>query len=213
MTQRMNPEKRKAQLLEHARTLFHNHGYEQVRVDDILNASSISKGGFYHHFDSKDDVLRLLIAQEVADVTSHITATQKASVTDRLTALLAAGSVYLEGTPGIIETLGSFTSKSLYLDAIEDGFEQHLKPELIQLIARGVADGTFTQVDPHTTAEMFMAINNHANRKSVFGQWPDAQSRAFGAAGIALLGSHLGIADKLTNINEQLKAQNKGMKK
>jgi AcrR family transcriptional regulator len=35
--------------------LFYKNGYYNTSVDDILKELSLSKGAFYHHFDSKED--------------------------------------------------------------------------------------------------------------------------------------------------------------
>jgi len=44
---------RRNQILEAAERLFYRNGYEQTSVQDIIDALGYSKGGFYHHFDSK----------------------------------------------------------------------------------------------------------------------------------------------------------------
>ncbi|MEF3696096.1 TetR/AcrR family transcriptional regulator [Desulfolutivibrio sp.] len=53
-------DKRRATLLDTAQTVFLEKGYEATTVNDILDAAGLSKGGFYHHFKSKDDVLDAL---------------------------------------------------------------------------------------------------------------------------------------------------------
>ncbi len=40
-----------------AEELFFARGYEETSVQDILDAMGLSKGGFYHHFESKMSVL------------------------------------------------------------------------------------------------------------------------------------------------------------
>jgi AcrR family transcriptional regulator len=50
----------KAQILEVAWGLFLEKGYENTTVDEIINTCNISKGGFYHYFNSKDDLLKHL---------------------------------------------------------------------------------------------------------------------------------------------------------
>ena len=37
--------------------LFERRGYEQVNVDDIVRAAEVSRGTFYFHFPTKEDVL------------------------------------------------------------------------------------------------------------------------------------------------------------
>ena len=49
---RKGDEKRQ-ELLNTAERLFCRQGYEETSVQDLLNAASMSKGGFYHHFASK----------------------------------------------------------------------------------------------------------------------------------------------------------------
>ncbi|WP_291439699.1 TetR/AcrR family transcriptional regulator [Desulfovibrio sp.] len=53
-------EKRRADLLDIAQKIFLEKGFETATINDILAAAALSKGGFYHHFKSKDDVLNAL---------------------------------------------------------------------------------------------------------------------------------------------------------
>ena len=49
--------------------LFYSQGYYNTSVDDILKSLSLSKGAFYHHFQSKEDffisIVQNLIVQKV----------------------------------------------------------------------------------------------------------------------------------------------------
>ena len=49
--------------------LFYSQGYYNTSVDDILKSLSLSKGAFYHHFQSKEDffisIIQNLIVQKV----------------------------------------------------------------------------------------------------------------------------------------------------
>ncbi len=51
---------RKKQILETAEKLFSEQGYESTGVQDILNELHLSKGSFYHHFESKEQVLNTI---------------------------------------------------------------------------------------------------------------------------------------------------------
>lgn len=53
---RMNPEKRKQQILDSAKRLFASRGYYQTQISDIQKASSVARGTIYHYFKSKDDI-------------------------------------------------------------------------------------------------------------------------------------------------------------
>ncbi len=55
-----NLEKR-TQIIEMAEHFFFTKGYENTSVNDIINAANTSKGGFYHHFNSKQAVLMSVV--------------------------------------------------------------------------------------------------------------------------------------------------------
>ena len=49
---------KRAAILDAAEKLFFEKGYDRTSVQDLLDALGMSKGGFYHYFDSKEAVLR-----------------------------------------------------------------------------------------------------------------------------------------------------------
>ncbi len=56
-------EKRKQELVGAAMRLFFERGYENTSVNDILEAVGCSKGSFYHHFESKMELLEEIARQ------------------------------------------------------------------------------------------------------------------------------------------------------
>jgi AcrR family transcriptional regulator len=48
-------------IIEKADELFYQHGYEKTSFSDIANAVNISRGNFYYHFKTKDDILNAVI--------------------------------------------------------------------------------------------------------------------------------------------------------
>ena len=51
----------KDRILNSARTLYTTHGCEGTTLDDILTASGVTKGAFYHYFKSKNSLCEALI--------------------------------------------------------------------------------------------------------------------------------------------------------
>ena len=47
--------------------LFYQQGYENTSFSDIADAVGISRGNFYYHFKSKDEILKAVIDTRVAD--------------------------------------------------------------------------------------------------------------------------------------------------
>ena len=46
----------RARIIESARRLFNRHGFEQVSIDRIMSDAGLTRGGFYNHFGSKDEL-------------------------------------------------------------------------------------------------------------------------------------------------------------
>src|SRR6266487_2074070 len=49
------------EILDVAQRLVYTKGYDQMAIQDILDELQISKGAFYHYFDSKPALLEALI--------------------------------------------------------------------------------------------------------------------------------------------------------
>lgn len=53
-------------IVEAADLLFYRHGYENTSFSDIAAAVKISRGNFYYHFKTKDEILDAVIARRMA---------------------------------------------------------------------------------------------------------------------------------------------------
>jgi TetR/AcrR family transcriptional regulator, transcriptional repressor for nem operon len=56
-----------AEIVEAADRLFYRQGYEHTSFADIASVVQISRGNFYHHFRSKDEILNAVIEARLAD--------------------------------------------------------------------------------------------------------------------------------------------------
>ncbi len=46
----------RSRIVDSARGLFNRHGFELVSIDRIMAEAGLTRGGFYHHFRSKDEL-------------------------------------------------------------------------------------------------------------------------------------------------------------
>jgi AcrR family transcriptional regulator len=53
----------KQKIVAAAKNLFSTHGYNETTIDDIITASGLTKGAFYHYFKSKQ-----LVCVEIIDI-------------------------------------------------------------------------------------------------------------------------------------------------
>lgn len=54
-------------IVEAADDLFYRQGFEHTSFADIADVVQISRGNFYHHFKSKDEILDAVIGKRLAD--------------------------------------------------------------------------------------------------------------------------------------------------
>jgi AcrR family transcriptional regulator len=64
----------RAKLVDAALQLFSTSGYEHATVDDISQAAGYSKGAYYFHFSTKDDILLELLRMWTEDRTRALAA-------------------------------------------------------------------------------------------------------------------------------------------
>lgn len=58
---------RRNEILDVALQLVYSKGYEKMTIQDILDQLKISKGAFYHYFDSKVEVLEAVVERMAAE--------------------------------------------------------------------------------------------------------------------------------------------------
>ena len=156
-------EKRKA-ILDVAQRYIAIKGYEQMTTQDILEDLQISKGAFYHYFDSKAALLFALIERmgdEAEQRVLPILHDSELSALDKLvryfTTLdqlkrehmnlaLAFGHVWYADENAIVR-------HKLYITRIK-----RLTPWFTQIIQEGIEQGTFTTPYPEEAARMIIAL-------------------------------------------------------
>lgn len=163
----MKPEDRRNQVLDVAQYLFFTKGYDDTTMADILAAAGISKGGFYHHFKSKDELLFGVLDRMVdalfgqLDLTSQGTAT---SAMDQLNAFIHLRSDYLkehdyEGQVEFFSVMNDAKNSSL-LAAFKRVVGGVASPHLAQIIKQGCDEGVFSTPDARSAADMILHIGD-----------------------------------------------------
>jgi AcrR family transcriptional regulator len=163
---------RRDAFVDAAQRLIQVKGYEQLSVQEILEAVGASKGAFYHYFDSKADLLDAVIQRMIADATGALepvltdptlTATEKLDglfsgiatwKTQRKEFLLALMRVWLSDDNAIVR------------EKFRRGVAARLTPVLTTIVRQGVVEGSFTVTSPEHAARVFvslvLAANEHA---------------------------------------------------
>lgn len=65
MARNKYPEQTLEQILHVSTAIFTEKGYEKTSIQDIIDALGMSKGAVYHHFRSKEDILKAVMDKEL----------------------------------------------------------------------------------------------------------------------------------------------------
>ena len=67
MTLAHKGEKTRTDIVECAKQLFYEHGYDGTSFSDIVEASGLYRGNIYHYFKTKDEILKAVINQHLEE--------------------------------------------------------------------------------------------------------------------------------------------------
>ena len=128
---------RRQAILDTAEALFFEKGYVKATIQDFLDALDCSKGSFYHHFESKLQVLTELCSQKTARSFETYQEKQCETTMDQLNALVYYAMPFREGeekTVSLLLPLVDLTDGKLVMDAMLDAQKEQFFPELCRLL-------------------------------------------------------------------------------
>ena len=67
-----NKRANRAAILDAARRVFLEQGYEAVTIRDVVRQTELASGTFYNYFRTKEDLLRALVEQHVQELTAEL---------------------------------------------------------------------------------------------------------------------------------------------
>ncbi|MFA3919851.1 TetR/AcrR family transcriptional regulator [Ruegeria hyattellae] len=162
----MPPEERRAQLLGCAQMLFFSKGFEDTTIQDVLDLAGVSKGGFYHHFKSKDELLFGVLdgmAEGVFAQMSVVASDETSSALDLLRSFIHLRANYLRehDYPGQVEffRVMNLDKNMVLLEQFKRRVRADAMPVLKKIIQKGCDDGTFTVADVETASELVLFLS------------------------------------------------------
>ncbi len=179
---RMSAEDRKTAILEAATWLLAERPWEDVTVSGLLDAAGISKGGFYHHFTSKEDVLAAVVLRLADDSTAAGQATLsrvEGGPVEKFSAFLTESARW-ELAHGlkivaIVRMAMMDGNGPLFVKLGEESLRRCI-PVIRSLIEEGIAQEAIHVVDVDLTADLLLHIGRM--------RWPTfVQARQIALAG------------------------------
>lgn len=167
------PEQTQERIVDASIKLFIEKGYEQTTIQDILDALNLSKGGLYHHFKSKEEILEAVKqkrAQYAADMLYDLIQNTKAkNAKEKLKIIL-----YHLGTDTKTHTFDTVLASQannphFVIGALQNAVNRDA-PIIAKLIEDGVKDGSLQTTQPVLCAEIFLLLLNFWASPMLFGR-------------------------------------------
>src|SRR5574342_878463 len=153
-------EETRTKILEAAITLFSNRGFSAASVDDICAEAGVSKGAFYHHFESKQALFLALLDGWLQTIDNAIEASRDKTAPETFMQMTEAFPYIFEtageGLPMFLEFWLQASRDKKIWDASIAPYRRYHK-YFTSLIRKGVEEGSFVEVDPELASRMIVA--------------------------------------------------------
>jgi AcrR family transcriptional regulator len=155
---------KRKEILDSAQRLVYSRGYEQMSIQDILNELKISKGAFYHYFDSKQALLDGLVERmldEAEQILRPILEAENLPAIEKLVRYFNAGSRWkISQKAFMLDLLRVWytDSNALVRQKQEAAAIKRIAPMLAVIIRQGIAEGVFTTTYPDQIGSILWGI-------------------------------------------------------
>lgn len=151
------PEERREEIFEAALSSFNKNGYYHTSIEQIATEAGLSKGGIYHHFKSKKDLVIQLFRNRVNRYFEQLTevAENQPDAFQGLHALVEkSGEIFQEQEPILrfcLEFVAMSSREPDFRDEVAAMY-RHRVSIFAALIRDGIRDGVFKDVEPEGVA-------------------------------------------------------------
>jgi AcrR family transcriptional regulator len=163
---------RRDAFLDVAQRLVETKGYEAMSVQDVLDALEVSKGAFYHYFDSKQALLEAVVdrfAEGGMAAVAPILSDPKLPAINKLEELFGGIAGWKaerkELVLGIIEVWNS-DSNAIVREKLRRMTVRLLVPLLSAVIRQGIDEGVFRVASADQTATVLVALMQGAQEQA-----------------------------------------------
>lgn len=164
-------EESRKRIIETAEKLFDRRGYANTSVQDILDALNMSKGGFYHYFDTKMDLLSEVCRRRNEQWYEHgveYVRAMNAGPTEKLNAALKLMNMLDRDSIsmlGLLTELHAQGQDAVPRQELRKITIEMLSPLIEEIIFNGVVDGEFMARRPSETARLITLLALDVNEE------------------------------------------------
>lgn len=163
MARNKYPEETVRRILDTAEELFIQKGYDHTSLQEILEATGLSKGAIYHHFASKEEIFYSVcdrIGQRNGEVLAEVRDDPALNGLDKLRAIFKV-SLQPERQAKMFCMMPYLIDNAKFLATEMRSIFSEVVPDFLEPILRqGVADGTIRTDRPKELAEAMMLLSD-----------------------------------------------------
>jgi AcrR family transcriptional regulator len=154
---------KRSEILNVMQRLVYTRGYAQMTIQDILTELRISKGAFYHYFDSKHALLEALVERmmnEAEAMTQAIVDDPQLSAVEKFRQFFSSVIAWKEAQKGfVVELLRVWFAddNALVRHKVNVQMNQRISPLFAAIIRQGIDEKVFSTPYPDQAAEAVLA--------------------------------------------------------
>lgn len=155
---------KRSAILDIAQRLIFTKGYEQMTVQEVLDALQISKGAFYYYFDSKLALLEALVARMQEDMLALLgpiaddTDTSTLERLGRFFPVLAQWKTERKGFVLEVARVLYSDENALFRQKVRGRVIATVAPLLAELLRQGIQEGVVTTTYADELGEMAVCL-------------------------------------------------------
>ena len=163
MARNKHPEQTVQLILDTASTLFLQKGYDKTTLQDIIDATKLSKGAIYHHFASKEAIL-IAVVDRIGEFNSAVLAEirDKKGLTgaEKLREMFRT-AVRLSFQGGILNMLPFLIENPKFMALQMESILNEAAPDyILPILKEGIADGSIRADYPEQLAEVLLLMTD-----------------------------------------------------
>ena len=163
MARNKYPEETVKLILDVSTRLFSEKGYDDTSLQDIINETKLSKGAIYHHFGSKEDILKAIfhrLGNENAEIFAKIRDDSRLSGIEKLRKIFQT-AVFHSNQSVLLTVSPCLLNNPRFLAMQIEQIYELIAPQFVEpILAEGVKDGSINIENPHEIAEAIMILTN-----------------------------------------------------
>lgn len=152
---------RRNEILDAALQLVYSKGYEKMTIQDLLDQLKISKGAFYHYFDSKVEVLEAVVermaVEQVEPIFLSIVQDPHLSALEKLHHYFNMSTRWKTSKKALVMELVKIwysDDNALARQKMLARTVEHMEPFFTEIIKQGVREGVFTTPYPEVASQV-----------------------------------------------------------